>query len=608
VRLMTKNRFRCRTCLGARGLCSDVLRTLTKEIQFVSFEKIRGKDSALHKRTMDALAKHIKLVRQDQSGRSRILVNRCCCSTKNSTINGGAAAETAATPSSTVTCSSSIRASLVQQSETLVTLLLVVLSDGLWPGLDLWSVLVTLERCQNLPTPMSIHFRFAVQMVLLIRTSFSTASEAVKSRAFIRCALNQGCLLAALEVLGRQFQPILEGYMMDHALLRQYGTDRWDRLVRVVAPIAGPPLDVFFTVASSSNSSNPKGSNNSAMGGSSPSSGPSAGVAFDLDLVVPEFDYSKEYMSSVKLYIAGVTDSAAIPQLPIEVVEEVEEVATEIESQRSVTHDESDDGRASSVERATTDDIETRQQLTSTPLSTPLSPEIHAPDQFPAAEGGGGDASSSLSAPATKKKTVKKVTVVTKRIIRKSGGAAGGEGASTVVTTTTTRTKSLPPPSGAADADDDHNKREEVVDEVITAPGASAVIGEEAEELKHVDPTIPCDDVEVAVVAPGTLGGNGAAAVDPDGRSSAPDRHMDAAMADLSPQDRTLLLPRHEAAVVATATVIGISEAEKLKRRKEFDDAMAAVERLFARRRAALDAAFETVVSAEVFLDKELNA
>jgi hypothetical protein len=117
-----------------------------------------------------------------------------------------------------VTCSSSIRASLVQQSETLVTLLLVVLSDGLWPGLDLWSVLVTLERCQNLPPPMSIHFRFAVQMVLLIRTSFSTASEAVKSRAFLRCALNQGCLFAALEVLARQFQPILEGYMMFAAL------------------------------------------------------------------------------------------------------------------------------------------------------------------------------------------------------------------------------------------------------------------------------------------------------------------------------------------------------------------------------------------------------
>jgi hypothetical protein len=536
---------------------------------------------------MDALAKHIKLVRQDQSGRSRILVNRC--SATNSTVNGGAAVETAATPSSPVTCSSSIRASLVQQSETLITLLLVVLSDGLWPGLDLWSVLVTLERCQNLPPPMSIHFRFAVQMVLLIRTSFSTASEAVKSRAFLRCALNQGCLLAALEVLGRQFQPILEGYMMDHAILRQYGTDRWDRLVRVVAPIAGPPLDVFFTVASSSNSSSPKGSNNSVM--SSPSSGPSAGVAFDLDLVVPEFDYSKEYMSSVKLYIAGVTDSATIPQLPIEVVvEEAEEVATEIESQRSVTHEESDDGRASS-ERATTDDIEPHQQLT----STPLSPATPAPDQFSPAEGGGDNtAASSSSAPAMKKKTVKKVTVVTKRIIRKSGGSAGGEGTSTVVTTTTTRTKSLPPPSGADGADDAHDKREEVVDEVITAPGATA-IEEGAEEVKHVDPTIPCDDGEVAVVAPlGTLlEGNGGGAVNhDDGTSSAPDRHMDAAMADLSAPDRTFEM----------------SESETLKRRKEFDDAMAAVERLFARRRAALDAAFETVVSAEVFLDEELNA
>ncbi|CUG90866.1 Hypothetical protein, putative [Bodo saltans] len=430
-------------------------------------------------------------------------------------------------------------------------------------------------------------------MVLLIRTSFASASEAVKSRAFIRCALNQGCLLAALEVLGRQFQPILEGYMMDHAVLRQYGSDKWDRLVRVVAPIAGPPLDVFYTVASpppSNSASSPTrgsaSSSSSSTVAGSPSSGPSAGVAFELDLVVPEFDSRKEYMSIVKLYIAGVTDSASIPELPIVVVEEEPPAGAggELETQILATTQDSDSIRG---ELAKDDDPLPRQRTSSsTPPATPTDGTTAEP--FPA-DGSAADEQGAGGAASTKKKTVKKVTVVTKRIIKKTttGSSADG-GGTTVVTTTTTRTKSVPPATAGTG------------DEVQTDEGAFAGPDDEectTEVVKHVVGATP----PVVVTDEGNSRNNGTTTLVDAAISG--DVVEDNLPNDLTQTNKATIAAHNDTAAAA----IHLSDAEKMKQRKELDEAIAAVERLFARRRAALDAALETVASAEAFLDKELT-
>lgn len=562
---------------------------------------------------MEVLARHIKAIRQDQQGgKVAVLTNRCVLTTKASSTSNqkqsnqhgptevGQQQPQTLTSSSVATAAacSSLRAPVIQQVETLVTLLLLVLSDGLWPGLDLWSVLVALER------PQSMHFRFAVQMVLLIRTSFASASEAVKSRAFIRCALNQGCLLAALEVLGRQFQPILEGYMMDHALLRQYGTEKWDKLVRVIASVAGPPLDVFYTPSVSGGSNSP-----SVAGATSPKhSAPTSGIAFDLELVVPELDFLKDYMSTVKLFIGGVTDVSSPPELPFQLVEEAAEEAEEVAAADTT----SDDAQLFVPSPSRRDDEAALVRQSTDGTSTPSTPAASSTttELFPSVAGGGdvggGDeeagplANGGAVVAGKKRTTVKKVVVVTKRIVKKTAGGGGGAGdGTTTVVTTTTRTRSIAPTPSAEDASVPTQERGEIV-----ADATAAVDDVCVEEEPSTDPDAVAGALAMSTPLP-QYSPHGQHHMDPVvelGAATHSGANIDSITEDMRSESGSAKL--HDA---ATTIDRSHSDKERSTRSRELDETLSIVERLFARRRAALDAALETVATTEAFLDQELS-
>lgn len=131
--------------------------------------------------------------------------------------------------------------------ESLITSLVVTLSDGLWSGLDLWSVLQALERVQHLPGAEAQQtYRFGYQIIHLIKTMLVSEPEAIKTRAFFRCALNQKCLLASLQLLRSKFLPIVEGYMQENALLLlPVDSERWQQLESSIRLIGGKTLDQF---------------------------------------------------------------------------------------------------------------------------------------------------------------------------------------------------------------------------------------------------------------------------------------------------------------------------------------------------------------------------
>lgn len=357
---------------------------------------------------MDPLARDVKALLHQQHRQGGAVVNRC----NDSSADADAAApmkpdENRGTVAERTLCTCSSRAAVVTSVESMITRLIGVLSSGLYAGLDLWCVIVVLERTrtstnteardsgdafnktsrnalkaakavkkkasaffsplqriirkkladegensdedrgsrscssgsgsegsvgtseghhkqqqqsklvwkQSEDIPPYVAF-FARDLVGFIKSSFSTAPDAVKTRAFFRHALNRGCLLAALEILARYYPPVLEAYLMDHAVLRGYGSSQWDKFVGVIAPIGGPPLDAVasllrsqrklagFDEADAGTSSTSKSSMSVSDDSSSRLIAPGS-VAFDLDLVVPEFDYHVSYMNRIQLYISG---------------------------------------------------------------------------------------------------------------------------------------------------------------------------------------------------------------------------------------------------------------------------------------------------------------
>ncbi|KAG5477816.1 hypothetical protein LSCM1_05118 [Leishmania martiniquensis] len=99
-------------------------------------------------------------------------------------------------------------------------------------------------------------FRFASQMVYVARSTFSAVSHTLRARILLRLTLNQGCLLAALELLRRWCWPELlvlyaarrgglsSAAADSTALLVQPHTDSdlWNSFVAAIAPVAGPPV------------------------------------------------------------------------------------------------------------------------------------------------------------------------------------------------------------------------------------------------------------------------------------------------------------------------------------------------------------------------------
>ncbi|KAG5500810.1 hypothetical protein JIQ42_04835 [Leishmania sp. Namibia] len=102
-------------------------------------------------------------------------------------------------------------------------------------------------------------FRFASQLVYVVRSTFHAASHTLRARIFLRLTLNQGCLLAALELLRQWCWPeLLVFYAAGRGdrssaaadstpptgLLVQPDTDSdlWNSFVAAVAPVAGPPV------------------------------------------------------------------------------------------------------------------------------------------------------------------------------------------------------------------------------------------------------------------------------------------------------------------------------------------------------------------------------
>ncbi|CAG9574632.1 conserved hypothetical protein [Leishmania major strain Friedlin] len=168
--------------------------------------------------------------------------------------------------------------------EDFLTELTRVLSIGLCDDdLGLWSVLELLEcvpaRMQAVaeatatapetaalskhgaqePLQQLQRFRFASQLVYLVRSAFPATAPAVRARIFLRLTLNQGCLVAALELLREWCRSELlvfyaasdrgrrngaAGSASSVALLVQSDTDSdmWNSFVAAIAPVAGPPV------------------------------------------------------------------------------------------------------------------------------------------------------------------------------------------------------------------------------------------------------------------------------------------------------------------------------------------------------------------------------
>ena len=127
-------------------------------------------------------------------------------------------------------------------AEDLVTAIISVLSIGLVPGLTLWNCATCLEKCgESHPENISL-FRYATSVVFQVRTQHASATSQQRTRAFVRCALNENCLLACLELLTEQEEALRTCYV-DGALLRSRQDHCWEEFVTSIAPVAGPPLE-----------------------------------------------------------------------------------------------------------------------------------------------------------------------------------------------------------------------------------------------------------------------------------------------------------------------------------------------------------------------------
>ncbi|AYU79249.1 hypothetical protein LdCL_240021700 [Leishmania donovani] len=217
---------------------------------------------------------------------------------------------------------------LADAIEDFLTELTRILSIGLCDDdLGLWSVLELLEcvpdRMQAVaeatatatetaalgkhrargPLKQLQRFRFASQLVYLVRSAFPATAPALRARILLRLTLNQGCLLAALELLREWCWPELlvfyaasdggrsngaAGSAPSVALLVQSDTDSdmWNSFVAAIAPVAGPPVAEIAAGA-------PK----------------VAAQPFHLQLLVPGLDdssaASRDYYTQVENYACG---------------------------------------------------------------------------------------------------------------------------------------------------------------------------------------------------------------------------------------------------------------------------------------------------------------
>ena len=187
----------------------------------------------------------------------------------------------------------------IEAVENLVLHLTRVLSDGLYAGLDLWSVLQTLDRIDSRLSPEAKPlYKFAPHLVFVIKSSMPKANEFLKTKAFLRLALSTGCLLASLELLAVYNEDIVTSYMMDHALVRSRGTSAWDKFVKCVSQVGGPPLEMITPGFIR---------------------GPQI-VPLDLTACVPALDDNAERIQQQKLYVSGLLSSLPEfehPSIPI---------------------------------------------------------------------------------------------------------------------------------------------------------------------------------------------------------------------------------------------------------------------------------------------------
>ncbi|ORC88793.1 uncharacterized protein TM35_000152240 [Trypanosoma theileri] len=143
--------------------------------------------------------------------------------------------------------------SMKESSELLVTNLIRVLSLGLHEGLDLWTVLETLERVPNKiaqeelsnPARKALHrLKFSGQLVYVVKSTFVRSTAAVRTRALLRLALNQGVLLAALELISRWNGEELATFYANPSIsvLCSVDEELWDTFLHACAPIGGVTL------------------------------------------------------------------------------------------------------------------------------------------------------------------------------------------------------------------------------------------------------------------------------------------------------------------------------------------------------------------------------
>ncbi|KPA79240.1 hypothetical protein ABB37_05721 [Leptomonas pyrrhocoris] len=148
-------------------------------------------------------------------------------------------------------------------------------------------------------------FHFASQLIYVVRSTFPSAPHVLQARILLRLALNQGCLLASLELLRRWCRAELDVFYAPvrdvssaaaaeaqrsvcEALLTQPDTDSdvWNSFVAAIAPVGGPPISEIAAGA-------PK----------------TAAQPFYLQLVVAGLDNdsaaSREYYTQLQSYVQG---------------------------------------------------------------------------------------------------------------------------------------------------------------------------------------------------------------------------------------------------------------------------------------------------------------
>ena len=150
-----------------------------------------------------------------------------------------------------------------EEVEELVWCLMSVLSDGLQPGQTLWDFLCTLQRytrpfhvdveegaagtdaaptAEAAPLPDK-GYKFAGGIIFLLQSLLQDANNGIKAVAFVRVALNETCLQSCIDLL-LETPEIVHANYRDGSLFMSPTGDEYREFCRIIAPIAGPPLEV----------------------------------------------------------------------------------------------------------------------------------------------------------------------------------------------------------------------------------------------------------------------------------------------------------------------------------------------------------------------------